>query len=218
MVCMENIQNRKFVKRTGLNEKAIELVEKYKQYMNLEENDALKVVLSYYIENKLNFKIKDIQNFKTEEELISYLNSNKCNLISEKEQIEESIDFANEILDLDRLKIGCKTNVRTKSLIFIKKIGLNMDESKKIFCKITRDDFEKEQFVYNFVDKYMRKNAELFISTIVQDGFSISLGKIYNSSCNDWNFDMIFSIKIDDLDELNLIKIGRILANFPKFA
>lgn len=207
---------KKYQRKSSLNQRSIELVEKFKQYNSLSDDNDMKPILKYYIENKLNFKVKDFELFKTETDFISYLTKDKKNLISEKEQIEGSKDFANDILDFDKLKIKSKTNAKTKCLIITKSIGLKKTDCEKLFENFHYADFDP--FVKNFVDKYMRKNAMLFISAIHQNNFKVTFSEIYQSSFGYWNFDIDFNIKIDDLDEIVLTEIGKTLMNMPKFA
>lgn len=207
---------RKYERKRGLNEKSKELVEKFKQYISLSDDNELKPVLQYYIENKLKFKVEDFNLFQTETDFVSYLTQDKKNLISEKEQIESSIDFANEILDFNKLNIIAKTNARTKCLIIVKSIGLKKTLCQKMFKDFMDNDFKT--YIPFFVDKYMRKNAELFISTIKQENFKVTFSDIYESSYGYLNFDIEFNIKIDDLDEIVLTEIGKILMNMPQFA
>lgn len=205
---------RKFEKKSGLNKNSIAIVNYYNLY-NQEKDESIKDCISYYVTHSLKFNCS-LSKFKTENDLVSFLLKDKKNLISTKEQIESSRDFANSILDFDNLLISSKTDARTKSLVIIKSVGLKKSQDEKLFDNFVPKDFDT--FVKNFVDKYMRQNAKSFISTIKQDNFKISLSDIYLSKFNYYNFDIEFSIKVDDLDENVLLEIGSVLTNMPKFA
>ena len=205
---------RKFEKKSGLNKNSIEIVNYYNLY-NQEKDESIKDCIHYYVTHSLKFNCS-LSEFKTENDLVSFLLKDKKNLISTKEQIESSRDFANSILDFDNLLISSKTDARTKSLIIIKSIGLKKSQAEKLFDNFKPKDFDT--FVKMFVDKYMRQNAKSFISTINQDYFKITLSDIYLSKFNYYNFDIEFSIKVDNLDENVLLEIGNILTNMPKFA
>lgn len=207
-------KNLKFEKKNGLNKNAIEIVKYYNLYKEAVD-EQVKQCISFYVLKNLKFN-SAFSIFKSENDLIAYLSKDKKMLISTKEQIESSRDFANSILDFDRLLISSKTDARTKCLIIIKSIGLKKSQAEKMFDNFTFSDFDK--FVPVFVNKYMRMNAKNFISTIQQENFTISFSDIYKSKFGYWNFDIEFNIKVDDLDEKTLTNIGNIIMNMPKFA
>lgn len=207
----------KFKREVGLNEKATELLNYYTIWKSMKEDDPLRTPTQYYIAHKLKFDISEFDNYANERDFEAALYSNKRNLITEKEQIESSKKFADNILDFDRLQISAKTDARSKVLILIKKVGLNNTTCQKMFDNYT-DRMFKSGFVENFVDCYMRKNAKTYFSAVPRNNFEIKFSDKYLSDFNYYNFDIEFHIKIDDLDDEILLEIGKIIMNMPQFA
>lgn len=207
-------RGRIFKKTVTLNNVALEKLDAYSKWHSIKDNQEMLPIVEYYIKNKLKMNPNLFSKFNNPSEFEQYLFKDKENLISEKEQIEGAKKFAAEILNLDMLKLETKTNAKTKCLILSKKIGLTKEECVDMFENFSPLDYQKH--IDFFIDKYMRKNVLLFVSMIKQENFKITLSDLTKGEI--YGFDLNFHIKIENLDELTLSNIGKILTNCPKFA
>ena len=207
-------RGRVFEKKITLNQAALEKMDAYDKWNLMKDNQEIKPIIEYYLKNKLHINPQIFTKFQTRGEFETYLYQDKENLISEKEQIEEARKFASEILNLEMLHLETKTNAKTKCLILTRKIGLTKKQCEDMFDGYIPMDYSKH--IEFFVDKYMRKNVKLFVSMIKQENFTVTLSNMSKGEICE--FDLNFNIKIDDLDEVILSNIGKILSNCPNFA
>lgn len=214
----------KWERATGLNSRAKEIIEKFTAYRNIKD-DSLREVLKYYIETKLKINIDTLEQYEDENALYRDLIADKNNLITEKEQLESTIDFTREILDLELLNLEAKTNSRNQTLILYKEIGLTKQDCKNLFLDFNNySDWNSFicdtsiTFVENFVNKYMKKNVNLFLATVSSsEKLKIDTSKLITTD-NKVYFNLEFKIKVDDLDDAILEEVGKIVSVMPKFA
>lgn len=212
---------RKWIRETGLNARAKDILEKYKTYINLPD-DSMRDVLEYYFKNKLKMDTEELWQYSDENELYQKLMSDDSNIITPKEQLESTMDFAREILNLDALKLKTKVNMKQQTLILYREVGLTYTECKNIFNNFNVDMWSYRSgigsFVDTFVDKYMRKNVNLFLATSsYPETLKIETSKLIKEDEFIY-FTIDFKIHVDDLDEEILGQVGKIVNVMPKFA
>lgn len=208
------VEKRKWIRKEGLNKKGKELVDLFDKIQNADSTD--REIYRFYIQNKLKFNIETFDNYTNAKELEFALLSLKNYQISKKEQLEDAVDFIFEILNNDMVQLTAHTDARTNIIQLTRTIELTKEKARDIFldCVQSWTQSSTSSFMHQFVNQYMIKNANSYLSCCVfPDNLKV---KTEQGKAN--TFMIHFEFDADFLDEELLEEIGTTIMNMPSFA